>query len=98
MPSKNNILISLSESDKTQFGKQDFATQSTPQQLFSSVWAVEAEVNNGGFSQYFLNDSCETAVFVAKAPSPLLFQRDYCRLPRPFQQPLRIFPMRFWSS
>ena len=67
MPSKNNILISLSESDKTQFGKQDFATQSTPQQVFSSVWAVEAEVNNGGFSQYFLNDSCETAVFVAKA-------------------------------
>ena len=66
MPSKNNILISLSESDKTQFGKQDFATQSIPQQVFSSVWALEAEVNNGGFSQYFLNDSCETAVFVAK--------------------------------
>ena len=67
MPSKNNILIGLSESDKTQFGKQDFVTQSAPQQVFSSVWAVEAEVNNGGFSQYFLNDSCETAVFVAKA-------------------------------
>lgn len=67
MPSKNNILISLSESDKTQFGKQEFATQSTCQQVFSSVWAVEAEVNNGGFSQYFLNDSCETAVFVRES-------------------------------
>jgi hypothetical protein len=67
MPSKNNILISLSGSDKTPFGKQDFATQSAPQRVFSSVWAVEAKVNNGGFSQYFLNDSCETAAFVAKA-------------------------------
>ena len=67
MPSKNNILISLSESDKTQFGKQDFESQSTPQRVFSSIWALEAEVNNGGFSQYFLNDSCETAAFVAEA-------------------------------
>jgi hypothetical protein len=67
MPSKNNILISLSESDKTQFGKQDFASQSAPQRVFSSIWALESEVNNGGFSQYFLNDSCETAAFVAEA-------------------------------
>jgi hypothetical protein len=67
MATKNDILISLSESDKTQFGKQDIASQSTPQRVFSSVWAVEAEVNNGGFSQYFLNDSCETAAFVAEA-------------------------------
>jgi hypothetical protein len=29
MGTKNHILISLSESDKTQFGKQDFASQST---------------------------------------------------------------------
>lgn len=81
MPSKNNILISLSESDKTQFGKQDFATQSAPQQVFSSVWAVEAEVNNGGFSQYLLNDSCETAVFVAKALDTIGAPRtaDICR-------------------
>lgn len=81
MPSKNDILISLSESDKTQFGKQDFATQSAPQQVFSSVWAVEAEVNNGGFSQYLLNDSCETAVFVAKALDTIGAPRtaDICR-------------------
>ena len=44
MPTKNHILISLSESDKTQFGKQDFAQQSTPQKVFSSIWAVESEV------------------------------------------------------
>ena len=81
MSSKNNILIGLSESDKTQVGKQDFATQSTPQQVFSSVWSVEAEVNNVGFSQYFLNDSCETAVFVAKAFDTIGAPRtaDICR-------------------
>lgn len=64
---KNGILIALSESDKTNFGKEDFSTQSTPQKVFSSIWAVESEVNNGGFSQYFLNGSCETAGFVVEA-------------------------------
>jgi len=81
MPSKNNILISLSESDKTQFGKQDFATQSTPQKVFSSIWALESEVNNGGFSQYFLNDSSETAAFIAEALDTIGAPRtaDVCR-------------------
>jgi len=67
MPTKNHILIGLSTSDKTQFGKQAFAQQSTPQKVFSAIWALESEVNNGGFSQYFLNDSCETASFVSEA-------------------------------
>jgi Domain of unknown function (DUF4375) len=66
-PSKNQILVSLSESKKTSFGKQDFTVQSVPQKVFSSVWALESEVNNGGFSQYFLNDSSETAFFVVEA-------------------------------
>ncbi len=64
---KNKILIDLSESDKTKFGKEEFTTQSIPQKVFSSVWEIESEVNNGGFSQYFLNSSCETAGFVAEA-------------------------------
>src|ERR1700758_382127 len=67
MATKNHILIGLSESDKTQFGKEEFAQQSTPQKVFSSIWALESEVNNGGFSQYFLNASCETASFVVEA-------------------------------
>src|SRR5215469_17315710 len=81
MPTKNHILISLFESDKTQFGKQDFAQQSTSQKVFSSIWAVESEVNNGGFSQYFLNDSCETAPFVADALDTIGAPRtaDICR-------------------
>jgi len=64
---KNGILIALSESDKTSFGNEDFVAQSVPQQVFSAIWAVESEVNNGGFSQYFANSSCETAGFVVQA-------------------------------
>jgi hypothetical protein len=64
---KNEILIRLSESENTKFGKEEFENQSLPQRVFSSVWAVESEVNNGGFSQYFLNPSAGTAAFVAEA-------------------------------
>ena len=81
MATKNHTLIGLSESDKTQFGKQDFAQQSTPQKVFSSIWALESEVNNGGFSQYFLNTSCETASFVSEALETLGAPKtaDICR-------------------
>jgi len=64
---KNEILISLSESEKTKFGKEDFDTQSTAQKVFSSIWALESQVYNGGFSQYFQNLSSETAGFVVEA-------------------------------
>lgn len=64
---KNEILIDLSESDKTKIGKLEFAEQSVPQKVFSAIWEVESEVNNGGFSQYLLNDSAESAAFVATA-------------------------------
>jgi len=64
---RNEILIGLSESGSTKGGEQDFALQSLPQKVFLSVWAVESEVNNGGFSQYFLNSSAETAAFVVDA-------------------------------
>ena len=67
MPTKNNILISLSSSEKTDFGKKDFASQSLPQKVFSSIWDVESEVNNGGFSQYFLNSSAQSAPFIIEA-------------------------------
>jgi hypothetical protein len=64
---KNKILIDLSESEKTRFGKEAFARQSWPQKVFSAIWSVESEVNNGGFSQYFVNDSAESASFVVDA-------------------------------
>jgi len=64
---KKGFLIDLSESDRTQFGRVDFASQSVPQKVFSSIWTVESEVNNGGFPQYFQNSSAETAHFVVNA-------------------------------
>ena len=63
---KNVILVNLSESENTNFGKEDFATQSQPQEIFSAIWDVESQVNNGGPSQYFSNSSAETASFVVE--------------------------------
>lgn len=66
-PTKNHILIRLSESEQTKFGKEDFARQSVPQKVFSAIWAVESEVNNGGFAQYFLNGGGKSTPFVVEA-------------------------------
>jgi hypothetical protein len=78
---KNEFLIGISESESTKFGKEDFALQSFPQKVFSSIWTVESEVNNGGFSQYFLNSSAETAAFVAHAMDTIGAAKaaDICR-------------------
>ena len=64
---KNNFLIKLSESPQTSFGKIDFEKQSPAQKVFSSIWAVESEVNNGGFVQYFCNESASTANYIVVA-------------------------------
>ena len=64
---KDHILISLSTSDKTSLGKIDVSSQTFPQKVFSAIWEVETEENNGGFSQYFLNESAESAPFLVEA-------------------------------
>ncbi len=64
---KNKILIELAESETTAFGKKSFESQSVQQRVFSGIWAVESEVNNGGFFQYFQNSSAQTATFVVQA-------------------------------
>ncbi|HET9406876.1 MAG TPA: DMP19 family protein [Candidatus Sulfotelmatobacter sp.] len=78
---KNHILISLSQSDKTSVGKVPLAQQSRPQKVFSAIWEVEAEVNNGGFGQYFLNDSAESVPFVVDALETIGASKtaDICR-------------------
>src|SRR5687767_8457993 len=78
---KNKILIDLSESKRTKFGKEDFSVQSFPQKVFSAIWAAESEINNGGFAQYFQNASCETAPFVVQAFEAIGAPRtaDICR-------------------
>lgn len=66
---KDGVLIRLSESGQTAFGRsEDFNQQALPQKVFYyAIWALESEVNNGGFSQYFCNNSGESAGFVVEA-------------------------------
>ena len=52
---KNHYLIELSEGERTDFGRVDFEEQPEPQKVFSAIWELESEVNNGGFDQYFRN-------------------------------------------
>jgi hypothetical protein len=61
--------------------KEEFERQSLPQKVFSAIWEVESEVNNGGFSQYFLNDSAESASFVVNALTTIGAPKtaDICR-------------------
>ena len=58
---KNAFLIELSESDRTDFGRIDFSEQSEEQQVFSAIWELESQVNNGGFLQYFQSADGHTA-------------------------------------
>src|SRR5215472_15377858 len=110
---KNKLLIDLAESETTKVGKKEFARQSLPQQVFSAIWEVESEVNNGGFSQYFSNSSAESASFVVEAfetiglaelrisalpPSPLHFQKDYLARPKVSARWRKISQKRFLKS
>jgi hypothetical protein len=65
---KNSHLISLSQSTAVAFGRIPFLSQSNEQKVFSAIWALESQVNNGGFLQYFLSQDGETAAY---APSAL---------------------------
>jgi hypothetical protein len=65
---KNKFLIELCESDRTDYGRVDFGQQSELQRVFSAVWELEAQVNNGGFDQYFRNSDSDIIGF---APSAL---------------------------
>jgi hypothetical protein len=64
---KDHYLIDLSESDRTEYGRVDFADQSDEQKVFSAIWALESQVNNGGFDQYFASWDGETATFAPTA-------------------------------
>ena len=65
---KNAFLIELSESERTDFGRVDFETQNEVQRVFSAIWELESQVNNGGFDQYFRNSDSD---IIAHAPTAL---------------------------
>jgi hypothetical protein len=64
---KNHYSIDLSESERTEFGRVAFADQAERQRVFSAVWALESQVNNGGFLQYFVSSDSDTAEFAPAA-------------------------------
>lgn len=64
---KNACLIELSESNRTSFGRIDFRDQVEEQQVFSAIWELEGQVNNGGFAQYFTSADGHTANFAPEA-------------------------------
>ena len=64
---KNSFLIQLSETPRTDFGRVDFSEQPEPQKVFSSIWALESQVNNGGLLQYFVSSDFDTANFAPTA-------------------------------
>src|SRR5207249_833142 len=64
---RNAFLIALSESDRTLLARVEFVEQPREQQVFSAIWAMESQVNNGGFAQYFSGADGHTANFAATA-------------------------------
>ena len=63
----NAWLIDLSERSATRFFDTPFAQLTVPEQVFVAVWTLEADVNNGGFDQYFLNSSGDCAWYAPTA-------------------------------
>jgi hypothetical protein len=64
---KNEFLIALSEGEHTQFGRVAFVDQPEQQKVFSAIWGLESQVNNGGFTQYFVSHDGEAAEFAPRA-------------------------------
>ena len=58
---KNAILTDLSESDRTMLGRVGFDQQPPEQQVFSAIWELESQVNNGGFAQFFSSADGDSA-------------------------------------
>jgi hypothetical protein len=53
----NRRLTQLAERPDARFWRVSYEALSAPERVFRSVWELEAEVNNGGFHQYFWNSS-----------------------------------------
>ena len=67
MQDKNKQLIALSENPAAQFWKVSYQELTAAEKVFVSIWELEAEVNNGGFLQYFFNSSGDNAGYCVSA-------------------------------
>ena len=61
----DNICEKLQEGQDTEY--QTLLTISKSQQAIYAIWWLEAEVNNGGFNQYYANSSVEYAIMTPEA-------------------------------
>jgi hypothetical protein len=62
----NDFLITVSDV-LVPLGQGTFAHLSPAEQVFVLVWGLEADVNNGGFNQYFFNSYSDHAAAVPHA-------------------------------
>ena len=67
MVDESRWLIELAGSDKARIFKLAYEDLTEPERVFLCVWELEAEVNNGGFDQYFTNSSGDYARHVEAA-------------------------------
>jgi len=63
---KQQFLIDLAASDRTDIGRIDFNNQSEPQRIFSTIWLLESHLSSGGFLDFFCY-SDEAASFAPTA-------------------------------
>src|SRR6185295_11604327 len=61
-------LFNVSEAVSAREAKHGFRALSNPERVFLCVWNLEAEVNNGGFSQFFDNSAGD---YAAETPGAL---------------------------
>ena len=60
----NRFLIAIAEGD---WAKRDFVRQTAAQQIFTSVFEIEREVNHGGFAHFFRYTPTEIVLHVPRA-------------------------------
>lgn len=68
MSERESYLIALSDKVVPLIWESPPVEMTEPERVFVCVWQLEAEVNNGGFAQYYTNSSGDLA---ADAPAAL---------------------------
>jgi len=72
---KNRYLGELAEHPDARFWRESFESLKRPEQVFRCVWELEADVNGGGFEQYFANSGGDHAWFAGEALREIGAQR-----------------------
>lgn len=60
-------LMALSERFGSRMFDTPFDELTVPERVFVAIWMLEADVNNGGFDQYYLNSAGDHAWFAPEA-------------------------------